>query len=151
VTLGYYFSRTYGLIILINRSRDLPAMRLLLQVVFLADQILLLVGRQVPSPKLVIGPELPQAGFISFPRNDLGGPVNLEGEKYLRGMLYKLEKKQGERKDLTCDQNDRKSEKAAEKIAKETGVSPATIRRDAKFTETVDSLSRGLILPWGGG
>jgi len=39
-----------------------------------------------------------------------------------------------------CGQNDHKAERTAEKIAKETGVSAKTVRRDAKFAEGVDKL-----------
>ncbi len=72
--------------------------------------------------------------------NNQLGRKNMSPEQisYLRGIRYNLEKKQGERTDLTSDQNDQKS--TAEKIAQETGVSAPTIRRDAQFAEAVDKL-----------
>ncbi len=61
---------------------------------------------------------------------------------YYRWIKYKREKKQangfGDR-DLSVDQNDPR-DTTAERIAKETGVSAPTIKRDAKFAEAVDKL-----------
>ncbi len=50
----------------------------------------------------------------------------------LRGRRYNRAKKQGERTDLTLDQNDTKLH-TADRLAKEHGVSPATIKRDGKI------------------
>jgi hypothetical protein len=71
------------------------------------------------------------------------GRRNLTREQmaYLRGLRYNLEKKESdgfEDRDLSGDQNDHPT--TAEKIAKETGVSAPTVRRDAKFAEAVDKL-----------
>jgi len=58
--------------------------------------------------------------------------------RLLRGRRYNRAKNQGARTDLTCGQNDHKSERTAERLANEHGVSPKTIRRDAKFAEEVE-------------
>jgi hypothetical protein len=63
---------------------------------------------------------------------------------YLRGIRYDIEeKKQGERTDLTSSHNGTKSD-AAGKIAKEFGVSPATIHRDKDFSDAVNALPDGV-------
>lgn len=56
----------------------------------------------------------------------------LRGRRYLR-----TEKRPGERTDLTSGQNEPRLNAAA-RLAKEHGVSPATIKRDAKFAEEVE-------------
>ena len=58
----------------------------------------------------------------------------------LRGIRYNLEKKEhgGQIPGSRSDQNDQST---AEHIAKETGVSAPTIRRDAKFAEALDKLT----------
>ncbi len=58
--------------------------------------------------------------------------------RLLRGRRYNRAKNQGARTDLTCGQNDHKSERTAERLASEHGVSEKTIRRDAKFAEEVE-------------
>jgi len=63
--------------------------------------------------------------------------------KFLRGVRYRLEKKQGERADLTLGQFGPKC-RTSERLAKEYGVSAKTIRRDAELAEAVDILSPGL-------
>jgi len=57
--------------------------------------------------------------------------------RLLRGRRYNRAKRQGARTDLTSGQNDQKST-TADRLAKEHGVSPATIRRDGKFAEEVE-------------
>lgn len=66
-----------------------------------------------------------------------------ETKSYLRGKRYKVEKKQGERTDLTSGHNAQKST-AAEKLATEYGVDEKTIRRDADFAEAVDTLAENV-------
>jgi hypothetical protein len=64
-----------------------------------------------------------------------------EQSSNLRGMRYELEKKQnGERGPEKPGQNDQ-AFGTAEKIAKETGVSARTIRRDAQFSQAVDKMT----------
>lgn len=76
--------------------------------------------------------------IIWIVNNQLGRRNTTEQQKsYLRGKRYEAEKKQGERKDLTSDQNDRKLE-TAERLARELNVSAPTIRRDEKFAKGVD-------------
>ncbi len=58
----------------------------------------------------------------------------------LRGKRYNNEKKQGQRTDLTSAQNEQKLP-TAERLAEEEGVSQATVRRDAKFSEALDILA----------
>ena len=65
--------------------------------------------------------------------------ITPEQRKYLMGIQYKLEKHQGERTDLTSDQNDQKLQ-TAERIADQHHVSPATVRRAEKYAEAVDKL-----------
>ena len=55
----------------------------------------------------------------------------------LRGRRYNRAKRQGERTDLTLDQNDTKLH-TADRLAKEHGVSPATIKRDGKIAAFMD-------------
>jgi len=61
-------------------------------------------------------------------------------KEYLRGRRYRAEKKSmaesGAMKGKSLDQNDPSS--TADRLAKEYNVSPATIKRDAKFSEAVD-------------
>ncbi len=54
---------------------------------------------------------------------------------------YRLEKTQGQRTDLTCGQNDHKSERTAEKLSTQYKVSPKTIRRDAEYAEDVNAIA----------
>jgi site-specific DNA-methyltransferase (adenine-specific) len=63
-----------------------------------------------------------------------------EAASYLRGKRYLAEKKQGERTDLTSDQNDTKLE-TADKLAAEYKVGKATIKRDAAFASAVDAVA----------
>ncbi len=58
---------------------------------------------------------------------------------WLRGKRYNLEKQQGERTDLTSDQNDQKLD-TAQVLADEYQVGRATIVRDGQFAEAVDAL-----------
>lgn len=60
--------------------------------------------------------------------------------KYLLGKLYWLEKKQGERTDLTSGQNVQKLE-TAERIASETGVGARTVRRSSDYAAAVDTIA----------
>jgi len=55
---------------------------------------------------------------------------------YLRGKRYNLEKRQGQRNDLTSGKNYQKSQE----LAQQFGVSEKTIRNDDQFTKAVDSL-----------
>jgi len=66
-----------------------------------------------------------------------------EAVSYLRGKRYQLEKRQGERSDLTCAHFEHKLDvsKTADKLAQQYKVGQATIRRDAQFANAVDSLS----------
>jgi hypothetical protein len=54
-------------------------------------------------------------------------------------MRYNLEKKDEGRPEKPA-QNEQVKGATAEKIAKETGVSPATIRRDADYAKAVESM-----------
>lgn len=56
----------------------------------------------------------------------------------LVGQLYNQRKRQGQRTDLTLDQNDPKS--TAEAVAAETGVSPATVKRAGKLATAVEAI-----------
>jgi hypothetical protein len=55
-----------------------------------------------------------------------------EQTAYLRGIRHDLEKDR--------HQNDADTGRTRERLAKEYGVSPATIRRDAQFAQAVDAL-----------
>lgn len=57
----------------------------------------------------------------------------------LRGRRYNRTKRQGERTDLTSDQNDTKLQ-TAEVLAQEYGVSAPTIKRDGQFARAVEEL-----------
>jgi N6-adenosine-specific RNA methylase IME4 len=71
-------------------------------------------------------------------KNQLGRRnLTADSFTYLLGLDYKLEKSQGKRNDLTCDQNDHKL-KTAERLAVQHGVSPATVRRAEKFYDEVE-------------
>lgn len=89
--------------------------------------------------------------------------------KYFRGEWYKQDKQQGQRADLTCGQNvhmleddgstsgqsdhmlkdvdqtcgqnDQRLATTSEKIARQTGVSEKTVRRDAQFASAVDKIA----------
>lgn len=64
-------------------------------------------------------------------------------QSYFRGLRYLKEKSQGKRTDLTSDQNDLKSyESTAAELAKEYGVSEATIKRDAEFAAGVEIIGK---------
>jgi hypothetical protein len=54
---------------------------------------------------------------------------------YYMGTRYELEKKQGQRRDLTCGQNVHKSEKTAQVIAQEHQVNEKSVRR-RRFPES---------------
>jgi N6-adenosine-specific RNA methylase IME4 len=71
-------------------------------------------------------------------KNQLGRR-NLTADAFtlLLGRRYKRAKKQGDRTDLTSDQNDQKLT-TADKLAAEHGVGSATVRRAGKFAEEVD-------------
>lgn len=63
-----------------------------------------------------------------------------EQKEYLRGKRYNAEKKaDGKRGPQKLDQNEPAS--TASKLAKEFGVSPATVKRDAKFADAVDTIA----------
>lgn len=77
------------------------------------------------------------------------GRRNLPEEKkdYLRGLRYRTEKKKhgGDRK--SSDQNEHlieQKERTAVRIAKELGVSEATVRRDAEYSEAVDAIGKNV-------
>jgi hypothetical protein len=72
-------------------------------------------------------------------RNQLGRR-NLSPSQYeiLLGRRYNRTKNQGKRTDLTSDQNDHKSETTAERLAKEHGVSPITVRRAGQFVDAIE-------------
>jgi hypothetical protein len=73
--------------------------------------------------------------------NQLGKRNITEDEKsYLRGIQYKIEKKQGQRTDLTSGQNDQKLE-TREKLALQHKVSAKTIQRDEKYAESIDKIA----------
>jgi hypothetical protein len=76
-------------------------------------------------------------------RNQLGRR-NLQPHQFtlLLGNRYLLQKKQGERTDLTSDQNAQKSEASgtAERLAQEHGISAATVRRAGQFAAAVHKL-----------
>lgn len=61
----------------------------------------------------------------------------LRGRQYNR--LKKAEHDGGKGQIRSGGQNDHHSEKTEEKLAKEHGVSPKTIRRDAKAVEILES------------
>lgn len=62
-------------------------------------------------------------------------------KSYLRGKRYNAEKgEQGGDRKSKC--HDDTLIDTAEKIAEETGVSPATVKRDAKFADAVDDLAK---------
>ncbi len=61
-----------------------------------------------------------------------------EAVSYLRGKKYNLQKRQGKRNDLTCDQNDHKLT-SADCLAQEYKVGSGTIRRDAQYSKAVDT------------
>lgn len=64
-------------------------------------------------------------------------------QSYFRGLRYLKEKSQGKRTDLTLDQNDLKlNESTAVELAKEYGVSEATIKRDAEFAAGVEAIGK---------
>ena len=78
---------------------------------------------------------------------------------YFRGKVYNSSKLQGQRNDLTCDQNGHKLEvdtendtcdqndhklKTAQKLALEHKVGEGTIRRDGKFASALDLLAETL-------
>lgn len=76
-------------------------------------------------------------------KNQLGRRnLTPEQQSYFRGLRYLKEKQQGKRHDLTWDQSDTKldNEKTADRLAKEYGTSPVTIKRDAQFTTGVERI-----------
>ena len=70
-----------------------------------------------------------------------------ESVAYLRGKLYREEKRQGERTDLTSAQSEQKSEGTDARLSDQFKASPATIRRDAKFSEQLDALAEEPTIP----
>lgn len=64
-----------------------------------------------------------------------------EQSSYLRGLLYEQTKKDAGRPAGKRDQIEPVS-RTAETIAAETGVSPATVKRDAKFAKDVDAIAK---------
>jgi len=72
-------------------------------------------------------------------KNQLGRRnLTADSFTYLLGLDYKLEKKgHGQRGPGKCDQNDH-TLRTSERLAKEHGVSPATVRRAEKFYEEVE-------------
>lgn len=60
----------------------------------------------------------------------------------LIGMLYKEEKKQGYRTDLTYGHNDQKS--TSERIAEQFGIGEATVRRAETFSDAVEEIRQNI-------
>jgi hypothetical protein len=58
-----------------------------------------------------------------------------EQARYLRGLMFNLEKRQGARTDLTSHQNDAKSSKGGvrKQLSEQYGVSEATLTRDGAY------------------
>lgn len=82
-----------------------------------------------------------QAAVNWIINNQLGRRnVTPEQASYLRGKRYNSEKAQGQRTDLTLDQNDLKLP-TAQRLADEFKVSEPTIKRDGKFAESVDTIA----------
>jgi len=82
-----------------------------------------------------------QAAINWIINNQLGRRnVTTEQASYLRGKRYNSEKSQGQRTDLTLDQNDPKSH-TAQRLADEFKVSEPTIKRDGKFAASVDLIA----------
>lgn len=75
-------------------------------------------------------------------RNQLGRRnIGPDKAAYCRGILYREVKQDiGENQHTRVAQNEPPSGTTAAKIAKEFGVSPATIKRDGQFAESVDAL-----------
>jgi hypothetical protein len=71
------------------------------------------------------------------------GRRNLTPEQmsYYRGKQYAMQKRQGQRTDLTSDHNEQKSQTTAAQLARQHQVSDATIRRDAAYAHAVDTLA----------
>ena len=93
-------------------------------------------------PYQIVELEMPsREAALAWIINNQLGRRNLFPEQvsYLRGKRYNLEKKQGERKDLTCDQSDHKS-RTAEKLAEECQVGSGTIRRDGTYAQNLDTI-----------
>jgi len=63
-----------------------------------------------------------------------------EQKEYLRGRRYHAEKKTEGRPEKRDHNDPVYPERTSEKLAKEYNVSPATIKRDAKFSEAVDKI-----------
>ena len=85
---------------------------------------------------------------MSWIINNQLGRRNLTPEQtsYLRGKRYNLEKKQGERNDLTSAHFEQKSD-TAESLAEEYKISRATIVRDGQFAAAVDTLAANVGKP----
>ena len=63
-------------------------------------------------------------------------------KSYLRGKRYRAEKKaEGGRADRDISGAQNAHPKTSERLAAEYNVDPATIRRDAKFSEAVDAVA----------
>lgn len=78
----------------------------------------------------------------------LGGPtLDPDQTALLRGKLYKSRKaskaEAGAKGGASKPQSEGCLEKTAEAVAKQTGVSRATVERDAKFAEAVETLGIG--------
>jgi hypothetical protein len=71
------------------------------------------------------------------------GRRNLTPEQmsYYRGKQYAMQKRQGQRTDLTSDHNEQKSHSTAAQLARQHQVSDATIRRDAAYANAVDAIA----------
>jgi len=96
-----------------------------------------------------------QAAINWIIRNQLGRRNATEEQKaYLRGRLYNEQKgpvggdrrSKGQSEPLIGDDQKSKGQSeplidTAARIAEETGVSPATVKRDAKFAEAIDELA----------
>ena len=71
--------------------------------------------------------------------------LNPDDARLLRGKMYNCRKKTkaeaGAKGGASKDQNDTCLLSTAEDVAKQTGVSPATIKRDGKFAEALDKVA----------
>ena len=63
---------------------------------------------------------------------------------YYMGTRYELEKKQGQRRDLTCGHCVHKSDTTAQVIAHEHQVNEKTVRRNATFMKAVNTITAAL-------
>ena len=86
---------------------------------------------------------LDREAAIEWIENNQLGRRNLTADQfsYFVGRKYERTKRQGERSDLTCGQNDHKL-KASQEIAERHGIGEKTVRRAAEFARDVDHIAR---------